>query len=75
MADDQLQQAEQPTAAQEGAAKAGAGVTLDSAINALARYGGFTFLETAIDGIQNLNPDRKARKNMFLQDSQKKGER
>lgn len=73
MADDQLQQAGQAAAAAEGQAKGGA--SLEAALGALARYGGFTFLETAIDGIQNMNPERKARKNMFLQDSQKKAER
>lgn len=73
MADDQLQQAGQAAAAAEGQAKGG--VSLEAALGALARYGGFTFLETAIDGIQNMNPERKARKNMFLQDSQKKAER
>lgn len=72
MADDQLQQAEQATA--EAGVKAGA-PSLADALNSLARFGGFTFLETAIDGVQNLNPERKARKNMFLQDAQKKGER
>ncbi len=71
MADDQMQQAEQAAAQAEGAK----GVSLQDALGALARFGGYTFLETAIDGIQNLNPERKARKNMFLQDSQKKGER
>lgn len=71
MADDQMQQAEQAAAQAEGAK----GASLQDALGALARFGGYTFLETAIDGIQNLNPERKARKNMFLQDSQKKGER
>lgn len=48
---------------------------LDAAIFALSRYGGFSFLETAIDGLQNLNPERKARKKMFLVEEQKEGER
>jgi len=49
--------------------------TLDSSLDKLAKYGGFNFLETSIDGIQNLNPERKARKNVFLTDKQKQSER
>lgn len=49
--------------------------SLDHAISALSKYGGFSFLESAIDGIQNLNPERKARKKMFLLEEQKAGER
>lgn len=44
-------------------------------IDKLARFGGFNFLETAVDGIQNLNPERKARKKIFLTDEQKADER
>lgn len=48
---------------------------MDAAIMGLSRYGGFGFLESAIDGIQNMNPDRKARKKMFLLEEQKENER
>ncbi len=41
----------------------------------LAKYGGFDLLESCIDGVQNLSPARKARKNIFLTDSSKKQER
>lgn len=41
----------------------------------LAKAGGFSFLEGTIDGIANLNPDRKARKQIFLTDTEKKKER
>ncbi|WP_443939958.1 DUF5458 family protein [Pedobacter sp. MW01-1-1] len=41
----------------------------------LAKAGGFSFLEGTIDGIANLNPDRKARKQIFLTDIEKKKER
>ncbi len=34
----------------------------------LAEFGGFSFLENIIDGYSNLNPNRKARKNIFLND-------
>ncbi len=72
MADIQAQAAQ--AASSELQEKAG-GKSLEAALGALARYGGFAFLETAIDGVQNMNPDRKARKKMFLVEEQKKGER
>ncbi len=39
------------------------------------KYGGYDLLESAIDEIQNLNPDRKARRKMFLTENSKKQER
>lgn len=44
-------------------------------IDALAEYGGFSFVENIIDGFSNLNPNRKARKNIFLNDEQWGNER
>ncbi|MFC5044993.1 DUF5458 family protein [Aquimarina hainanensis] len=41
----------------------------------LAKYGGFDLLEACIDNVQNLNPERKARKKIFLTESSKKLER
>lgn len=41
----------------------------------LAKFGGFDLIESTIEGTQNLNPDRKARRNIFLTEQQKKGER
>lgn len=41
----------------------------------LAKYGGFDLLEACIDDVQNMNPDRKARKKIFLTESTKKMER
>lgn len=41
----------------------------------LAKYGGFDFLEATIEGLQNLNPERKARKKIFLSERDKKEER
>ena len=49
--------------------------TLEQSITKLAKYGNFDFLESAIDGVQSLNPERKARKSIFLTDSSKKSER
>lgn len=51
------------------------GESLDARLQALARLGGFDLLESAIDGIQNINPERKARKKIFLEESAKKEER
>lgn len=47
--------------------KAGAVESLDQALNALAKFGGFSFLESAVDGIAAMNSERsKARKRAFL---------
>lgn len=46
-----------------------------SSVDALAEYGGFSFLENIIDGFSNLNPKRKARRNIFLTDEQWETER
>ena len=49
--------------------------SLDQSLDTLAKYGGFDLLEGTIEGIQNINPERKARRNIFLTESSKKGER
>lgn len=49
--------------------------TLDQSLTKLAKFGSFDFLESAIDGVQGLNPERKARKQIFLTDAAKKAER
>jgi len=41
----------------------------------LAKYGGFDLLESCIEGVQNMNPERKARKRIFLTEQAKKGDR
>ncbi|WP_312076472.1 DUF5458 family protein [Chryseobacterium sp.] len=41
----------------------------------LNRIGGFGFVESVVDGIANMNPTRKARKEIFLNDSNKSDER
>lgn len=48
---------------------------LEVSIRKLAKAGGFVFLESTIDGVQNLNPERKARKQIFLTEPEKKQER
>jgi hypothetical protein len=48
---------------------------LESSVQGLAKFGGFDLLESAIDAVQNINPERKARKKIFLEESNKKDER
>jgi hypothetical protein len=48
---------------------------LEISLNALQKYGAFDLLESAIDGVQNLNPERKARKKIFFEEAGKKDER
>jgi hypothetical protein len=48
---------------------------LKASSDKLAKFGGFDLIESSIEGTQNLNPERKARRNIFLTESQKKGER
>ena len=47
----------------------------ETALNELNKVGGFNFIETVVDGIANMNPTRKARKDIFLNDSNKGKER
>ena len=44
------------------------GLSLQENLDKLVRAGGFDLLEATIDGVQNLNPERKARKQIFLTD-------
>jgi hypothetical protein len=48
---------------------------LSNALDKLAKFGSFAFLESCVDGIQNMNPERKARKKIFLTDESKRVER
>lgn len=48
---------------------------LEQSTSKLAKFGGFDLIESAIDGAQNLNPGKKARKNIFLSQADKKNER
>jgi len=48
---------------------------LELSINTLTKFGGFDFIESAIDGVENLNPERKARKKIFLSEADKKNDR
>jgi hypothetical protein len=48
---------------------------LNSSLKSLERFGGFDLLESTVDGVQNINPERKARKRIFLEEAAKKTER
>jgi len=48
---------------------------LETAILGLEKFGGFDLLESMIDGVQNVNPVRKARRKIFIEEAAKKSER
>lgn len=50
-------------------------LSLDKLVDKLARYGGFDLLETSIENVQNINPERKARRKIFLTEKSKEKER
>ncbi len=50
-------------------------LSLKESFDQLAKYGGFELLESCIDSVQNMNPERKARKRIFLSENSKKEER
>jgi hypothetical protein len=50
-------------------------LSVEQSATGLIKYGGFGILETTIDGAQNLNPEKKARKKIFLTEDSKKEER
>ena len=50
-------------------------LSIEKSLEKLARYGGFDLLETSIEGVQNINPDRKARRKIFLTEKGKEKER
>jgi hypothetical protein len=49
--------------------------SMDASLTTLAKAGGFDFLEAIVDGVDNLNPARKAKKNIFLTDDSKRPQR
>ena len=48
---------------------------LNEAVNKLAKFGGFSFLESSVEGIASMNPERAARKKAFLHDNATKAAR
>ena len=41
----------------------------------LTKYGGYEFIKTVVDGTENMDPTKKARKAMFLEEEENKAER
>jgi hypothetical protein len=73
--EDNLQQSAQSNSFKEVERIQNPGQLLDESCNKLAKLGGFDLIEMAIDGSQNLNPAKKARKKIFLSESDKRSER
>lgn len=73
MANEEAKSEEQSSFKQD--AKQETKLSLDESLNKLAKVGGFDFLEAIVDGSDNLNPTRKAKKNIFLTDANKKQHR
>lgn len=48
---------------------------LQTSLNTLVRSGGYDFLEAVVDGADNMNPVRKAKRSIFLTDASKKQQR
>jgi Type VI secretion system, TssC, VipB len=48
---------------------------LQENLKGLEKFGAFDLLESVVDNVQNLNPERKARKKIFLEETSKKEER
>ena len=48
---------------------------LEESSDELIEYGGFELIESSVDGAKVMNPEGKARKNIFLNEAAKKGER
>jgi Type VI secretion system, TssC, VipB len=76
MAQEQLKAAELQSKVQEAVKSIDKPAELlDSSVKSLEKFGGFDLLESVIDSVQNINPERKARKKIFLEESSKKAER
>lgn len=66
---------DKPALTTEQTAPAVKPLLLEETNTKLARYGGFGILETTVEGVQNLNPEKKARKKIFLTETAKQTER
>ncbi len=65
-----LKSQEKPQAPQKAAAQ-----SLEALNEQLAEYGGYELIESAVEGSKVMNPESKARKSIFLQESTRKKER
>ncbi|WP_209405202.1 DUF5458 family protein [Pseudozobellia sp. WGM2] len=63
------------TTAQEFSPVENPAAFLQESSDKLVKFGGFDLLEACVEGVQNMNPERKARKRIFLTEMSKKEER
>ena len=75
MAQEQLKTEELQSQVQEHRSADKPAEVLETGLKQLEKFGGFDLLESAIDSVQNINPERKARKKIFLEEAAKKSER
>lgn len=75
MSNEEIKKEEVAPAYREDTKQTASAVPMDQSLATLAKAGGFDFLEAIVDGVDNLNPQRKAKKNIFLTDSNKKAQR
>ncbi len=64
-----------PAAAPAAQTTASAAPVALPGLSTLELYGGFAFIESFIEGVQNVSPDRKARKSIFMTDEARKADR
>ena len=76
MANEEIKKGEAATSFKEDSKQQSSALApMEQSLTTLAKSGGYDFLEAIVDGVDNLNPARKAKKNIFLTDSNKKAQR
>ncbi|MEO7306567.1 MAG: type VI secretion system contractile sheath protein TssC [Ferruginibacter sp.] len=75
MSNEEIQKQESAASFKEDVKQQTGLAPMEESLTTLAKSGGFDFLEAIVDGADNLNPQRKAKKNIFLTDSNKKAQR
>ncbi|MEO6722327.1 MAG: type VI secretion system contractile sheath protein TssC [Ferruginibacter sp.] len=75
MANEELKTGEVSFKETEKQQQAGPVPSMDESLKTLAKVGGYDFMEAVVDGADNLNPLRKAKKNIFLTETNKKEQR
>ncbi|MDZ4822261.1 MAG: type VI secretion system contractile sheath protein TssC [Flavobacteriales bacterium] len=75
MSDLQQQQQGRQAAERESVKIENAASALAESVGKLAKVGGYSLIESTVDGAQNLNPEREARKQIFLTEADQKKDR
>lgn len=68
----EVKEMQQPVAEKGKAVKGAEKINIQESVSKLAKFGGFGFLESAVEGVASMNPERSARKKAFLNDNDKK---